>query len=174
MRHTKIQTIEGDITQMPADALITAINSGGLWFGGIDSAIQRVAGEMYHTQASQASPLQNLQTILAKGTGKHRGQFRDVVFVVDDLESPLNDVVYTGLDAASNERYQQVLVPTIRMGVMAGLREKTPQEAIGKMALGVRNFLDKYAQSTKLEDIKFVVYNNPNLANSMSAVLGKI
>lgn len=173
MRHTKINITEGDITQMPADALITAINSGGSWFGGIDGAIQRVAGNMYHSQAAQAAPLRDLQTIVVKGTS-HKGKFRDVIFVVDDLESPLNEVVYAGLGAASYQEYRSILVPTIRMGVMAGAREKTPQETIGKMALGVRDFLDKYADTTTLEDIKFVVYNNPILAESMSSVLGKI
>jgi len=170
----KIYTTEGDITQIPADALMTAINSGGLWFRGIDGAIQRVAGNMYHNQASQASPLRDLQTVVARGTGKHRGKFRDVVFVIDDLESSLNDVVYAGLEAASNEGYRHILVPTIRMGVMAGAREKTPQEAIMKMAHGVSGFLDKYAERTKLENIQFVVYNNPILAKDMSAVLDKI
>jgi O-acetyl-ADP-ribose deacetylase (regulator of RNase III) len=173
MRHTKICTAEGDITQMPADALITAINLDGEWFGGIDYAIKKVAGEMYHAQAGAAMPLCDLQTVIARGTGNHRGKFRDVVFVVDDLQSPLNRVVYTGLEAASNEGYQHILVPTIRMGVMAGAREKSPKEAIGKMALGVRNFIDKYAESTSLEEIKFVVYNNPILARSLSVVLDR-
>ena len=43
-----------------------------------------------------------------------------------------------------------------------------------KMARGVSDFLDKYAEKTKLENIQFVVYNNPTLAENMSAVLGKI
>ena len=122
MAKPKIYAVEGDITQIPADALMTAINSGGLWFGGIDGAIQRVAGNMYHNQASQAAPLNNLQTVVARGSGKHKGKFRDVVFVIDDLKSPLDKVVYAGLEAASNEGYTSLLVPTIRMGVMAGVR----------------------------------------------------
>ena len=171
MKNTRVYVTEGDITQIPADALMTAINSGGMWFGGIDGAIQRVAGDMYHNQASQAAPLKDLQTVVARGTGSHRGKFRDVVFVVDDLESPLNDIVYAGLETASNEGYQHILVPTIRMGVMAGAREKTPQEAVKKMAQGVNDFLDKYSKKTKLENIQFVVYNNPALAMDMSKVL---
>ena len=174
MSQTKIYTIEGDITQIPADAIITAINSQGLWFGGIDNAIQRVAGVMYHNQAARASPLENLQTIVAHGTEKHRGKFKDVVFVVDDLISQLNEVIYTGLESASNENYKQILVPTIRLGVMAGAREKTQDEALKKISLGVRNFLSDHSSKTKLEDIKFVVYNNPMLAESMSDVLGRI
>ncbi|MBS3093117.1 hypothetical protein J4456_00880 [Candidatus Pacearchaeota archaeon] len=174
MRHTKIYTAEGDITKIPADALITAINSGGMWYGGIDGAIQRVAGDLYHKQAKAAMPLRNLQTVVARGGARpdRKIGFRDVVFVVDDLESPLNEVIYTGLEAASE--YKSVTIPTIRLGVMQGIIEKTPQEAIARMADGVNDFLDKYAEITKLENIKFVVYNNPILAETMSSVLNKI
>ena len=176
MTNTKTYVTEGDITQIPADALITAINSGGMWFGGIDRAIQRVAGDLFHSQADAAMPLRTLQTVMTRGGARpdRKIGFRDVVFVVDDLESPLNDVIYTGLEAASNENYKHILVPTIRMGVMAGARERTPQEAVRKMACGVSDFLDKYAERTKLENIQFVVYNNPTLAENMSAVLGNI
>ena len=171
MRKPNVCVVEGDITQIPADALMTAINSGGMWFGGIDGAIQRVAGNLYHKQAAQAAPLRNLQTIIARGNRNHRGKFKDVVFIVDDLESPLDEVIYSGLEAANNEGYRYLLVPTIRMGVMAGVREKTPEEAVLKTALGVSDFIDEYSKRTKLEKISFVVYNNPSLARNISSAL---
>ena len=78
---------EGDITQMSADALVTAINSDGEWFGCIDGAIDRVAGSFYHAQARSAMPLHDLQTIVAKGNrGNHKGKFDTVIFVVDDFD----------------------------------------------------------------------------------------
>ena len=142
---------------------------------GIDGAIQRVAGNFYHSQAAKAMPLINLQTIVAKGNKyQHRGQFNNVVFVVDDLKSPLNKVVYTSLETASNEGYQHILVPTIRMGVMNGIVEKTPEEAISKMALGITEFLEKYAKKTRLTEIGLVVYNNPSLAQQLGNVLKEI
>ncbi len=128
MEKPKIYAVEGDITQIPADALMTAINSGGLWFGGIDGAIQRVAGDLYHSQVTQASSLRDLQTVVARGGARpdRKIGFRDVIFVVDDLESSLDKVVYAGLETANNEGYKSLLIPTIRMGVMAGVRE-TPE-----------------------------------------------
>ena len=102
---TELYVVLGDITQIPTDAIMTAINSGGLWFGGIDGAIQRVAGNHYHAQAAEAMPLSDLQTVVARGNAsKHMGKFNDVVFVVDDLESSLDKVVYTGLEAAHQEK----------------------------------------------------------------------
>lgn len=171
----RISVIEGDITKIPVDALMTAINSGGMWFGGIDGAIQRVAGNQYHAQASQASPLKNLQTIIARGGARpdRKIGFRDVIFVVDDLESPIDKVVYAGLETASLQGYSSLLIPTIRMGVMAGVRE-TPEQAIKGMAKGLKNFSEKYSESTKLEDIKVVVYNNADLAKDISDVLKRI
>lgn len=37
-----IQVVQGDITQISVDAIMTAINSGGMWFGGVDGAIQNL------------------------------------------------------------------------------------------------------------------------------------
>lgn len=167
MVNPKISVVNGDITKMKSDALVTAINSGGLWFGGIDSAIQRVVGNMYHAQAAAKMPLKNLQTVIAGGNGASRAAFRDVVFVVDDLQSPLNEVVYAGLQASNNEGYKMITVPTIRMGVMNGVVEKTPEEAIAKMTLGVHDFLNDYARKTSLENLNFVVYNDTRLARQL-------
>ena len=173
MAKPTISVVGGDITQIPADALMTAINSGGLWFGGIDRAIQKVAGNMYHSQVERAQPLRDLQTVVAKGTGPHRGKFKDVVFVIDDLESSLDRVIYFGLQTANRENYKYLLIPTIRMGVMAGVKE-TPEEAVIKMAGGLNEFVKRYSGGTNLENIKFVVYNNPSLVKDMSSVLSKI
>ncbi|MEK6914665.1 MAG: hypothetical protein AABW83_03370 [Nanoarchaeota archaeon] len=175
MAKPKIYVVEGDITQIPADALMTAINSLGMWFGGIDGAIQRVAGNLYHNQVLQATPLSDLQTVVARGGARpdRKIGFRDVVFVVDDLKSPLEKVVYAGLETANDEGYKSLLIPTIRMGVMAGDRE-TPKQAVRKLADGLSDFVSRYSGRTKLEDIKVVVYDNPDLAKNISSVLGKI
>lgn len=151
----------GDITQISTPAIMTAINSGGLWFGGVDGAIQRISGNHYHAQALAHMPLKDLDVVIAKGgKTKHSGKFKDVVFVVDDLESPLQNVVYTGLEAVHNESYNKVLIPSMRMGVMLGVVEKTPQEAVDRMNKGVRKFADKYGANTQLNNLTFVVYND--------------
>lgn len=173
MKKPRIYTVEGDITQLPSDALMTGINSGRIWDGGIDRAIQRVAGDMYHSQALRAPHLRDLQTVVAKKTGDHSGKFQDVVFVVDDLQSPLDKVVYAGLEAASDEGYKSLSVPSLRMGVMAGFVE-SPQQAIRRMADGLSRFVADHGAKTNLEDIRVVVYNNPSLAKSISPLLERI
>jgi O-acetyl-ADP-ribose deacetylase (regulator of RNase III) len=161
-RKVEIYATIGDITQIPTPAIMTAINSGGLWFGGVDGAIQRVAGEFYHEQAGNQMPLNNLDVVVAKGGSfSHRGKFKDVIFVVDDLRSPLDDVVYTGLEAAHKENYDKILIPAMRLGVMKGLVEKTPQETVKKIGIGIERFVDRYGTQTPLTNLTWVVYNDP-------------
>jgi O-acetyl-ADP-ribose deacetylase (regulator of RNase III) len=175
MGNTGLYVVGGDITQIPTDAIMTAINSGGLWFGGIDSAIQKVAGNHYHAQAGANMPLSDLQSLVAKGDkANHRGQFNDVVFVVDDLKSPLELIIYQGLETANQEGYHKLLLPAVRMGVMAGVVEKTSEEAILRIKNGINAFMGKYGKTTKLEDITFVIYGNTETAKKLSSGLKDI
>lgn len=170
----RVVVINGDIRYLKVDALITAINSGGVWAGGIDGVIARTAGAQYHKQAAAALPLEHGQTVHAKRQCQHAGEFRDVIFVIDDLQGPLRDIVYAGLEAANKAGLRHVSLPTIRMGVMLGQVEDGPKEAVLQMALGVWGFLGTYPDTT-LETITFVVYDNPTvrrlLTDSLAAAL---
>lgn len=158
----EVRVVLGDITQTPADAIITGINSAGAWFGGIDGAIQRVAGDLYHSQAENSMPLKNLGVVVAKRENvTHRGKFEDVIFVVDDLRNPVSDVVCAGLEAAHKQGYKSVSLPAIRMGVLAGKVERTPIETVQKIREGVEKFGRTYGANTSLKQITFVVYNDP-------------
>ncbi len=168
---TQVRTISGDISRVGSDALITAINSEGMWCGGIDSVINRAAGEAFHSQAAEAMPLTDGQTVVAKGNGHaHNGAFKNVVFVVDDLQQPLHQIVYNGLKAASDAGFAKVSLPTIRMGVMLGAVEKSIDEAVSEMATGVRMFLAANPR-TSLNDITFVVYNDQRTQSLLESVL---
>lgn len=166
---SKISVISGDIAQVKTDALITAINSDGMWFGGIDGVIQRAAGNLFHTQAA-AAPLTHGKTVVARGNKSNSGSFSNVVFVVDDLTGKLRDIVYNGLKAAREAGFASVSLPTIRMGVMLGAVEKSKREAVNEMARGVYQFLTEYPNGL---DITFVVYQDQEtqtlLKNEFSA-----
>jgi len=167
----KTTVVEGDISKVKANALITAINSGGMWYGGIDGVIQRAAGTLFHDQALKAMPLKNGDTVVATSKGQsHKGAFADVIFVVDDLVSELRYVVYNGLVAADEAGYKIVTLPTIRMGVMLGAVEATAQEAINEMVEGIKSFLRDFPQP-KLESITFVVYNDPTTKQMLEKTL---
>lgn len=166
-----IKIVSGDISRVAADVLITAINSGGMWFGGIDGVINRTAGNVFHSQASEAMPLSDGQTVVAKGEARvSRGEFKNVVFVVDDLQRPLREIVYNGLRAASDAGFAKISVPMIRMGVMLGAVEKSAEEAVSEMVSGVRRFLAEHPK-TSVESITFVVYNDGRTQSLLEGAL---
>lgn len=166
---TAIQVLSGDIARVHVDALITAINSGGMWAGGIDGVIFRSAGEIFHKQAGKAMPLKDGQTVVARSNGATKSGFKNVVFVVDDLKRPLREVIYAGLKAANDAKYMTVSLPTIRMGVMLGAVEKSVDEAVSEMGEGVRRFLADKPDSIK--QITFVVFNDPATQSQLEAKL---
>ena len=161
---TQIVIHDGDISQVPSDAMITAINSGGMWFGGIDGVIQRAAGTGFHQQASAAMPLKDGQTVVAKKRAAHRGAWGDVVFVIDDLQQPLNKIVRGALTAAGDAGYRTVSLPAIRTGVMLGAVEKNAQQAVAEIILGFRSYLDE-TPGTSIKEIRRVQeFNAPLVA----------
>ncbi len=157
-----VSVTSGDIGRVKSDAIITAINSSGMWFGGIDGVILRYASDIFHRQAVVALPLTQGQTVVAKGNDQNKASFANVVFVIDDLQGELSDVIFNGLMAASSSSFSEVTIPTIRMGVMLGAVEKTPAEAIAQMIEGVRRFIASHGSTTSLTKIVFVVYNDQN------------
>lgn len=167
MANVQVTVKRGDITEIPADMLITAINSDGAWFGGIDDAIQRVAGPMFHNQAA-AVRLRDGDTVLAKANGSHGGAFRDVVFVVDDLRRPLSQIVEASLKAADEAGATSVTLPALRTGVMAGEYE-SPLQAIAQAGIGVRKFVG--ARPAHIRRITFVIYNDPASERALRSTL---
>src|SRR3989338_10399360 len=139
----RIVRISGDITSVNSDAIITAINSGRLWFGGIDGAIQRVAGNIYHNQAIKEE-LSDLKVIVARGDrNNHKGKFDNVVFVVDDLRSELRGVIARGLEEADAAGFKNVTIPAIRTGVMLGAVEKSLEQVVDEYMKGIRRYVNR-------------------------------
>ena len=172
MSKVSVSVVSGDVSRVKADALVTAIHSGGRWFGGIDGVINRAAGNLFHSQAAKAMPLTDGQTVVARSNGHaHDGAFANVVFVIDDLQRPLHEIIHNGLKAASDAGFRSVSLPTIRMGVMLEVVEKSVGEAVKEMAKGVKKFLAADS-STKLESITFVVYNDKKTQSLLQSVLG--
>lgn len=158
-----VSVTSGDIGRVKSDAIITAVNSGGMWYGGIDGVIQRYAGDIFHRQAAEALPLTQGQTVVAKGNIKSQASFANVVFVIDDLQGKLSDVIFNGLMAASSSSFAEVTIPTIRMGVMLGVVEKTPAEAVDQMIEAVRRFAAQHGSTTSIKKITFVVFNGQHI-----------
>jgi O-acetyl-ADP-ribose deacetylase (regulator of RNase III) len=160
----------GDITRVPVDGLITGINSKGAWGGGIDRVIAGVAGNQYHRSALWLIGKEECDTLVVKGQHPHGGAFRRVVFVVDDLQKPLHEILSAALDAADNGGLASVTVPAMRLGVMMGLGGP-PEEKIADMAKAARDF-QKRARNVK--SVTFVIYGDPVTAEALQQELARI
>jgi len=167
-----VRVRDADITSVRVDALITAINSAGLWFGGIDGAIRRVAGNMFHGQLASYQPLEENQTVYAPAATTHEGLFGGVIFVVDDLLQPLHKVILAGLRCAEQERLNAVSIPALRTGVMAGAYEKTAEAALDQMMEAIRIFSDLEPACVRRIDV--VTFNDPQSELYLSKRLQEI
>ena len=158
------QVVSGDITDFKCDALITAVNGGGLWYGGIDGALRRKAGDFFHDQARPLIGENDGSAIVTHGNGKT--PFGKVVFVCDNLAKPLSDIIYSGLVAARESGAETVSIPAIRTGVMLGQVEKTLDEVSEQYRLGI----DRFQKEGNYLDISFVVYDNPELQEKLALI----
>jgi O-acetyl-ADP-ribose deacetylase (regulator of RNase III) len=154
---TRINLINGDIVDVKAQVLITAINPTGWWDGAIDNVIMKAAGGMFHGQAQQELPLHDGQLIYARQTGPHQGAFDDVLFVVDNLKIKAYSVVTNVLRAAAYREIKTVSLTPLRTGNMADKAEPR-SEALSMFALAVRDFVDD--ETLSLDEINVVVYHN--------------
>lgn len=166
----KTNVISGNLATITADGLITAVNSGGMWFGGIDRVIQSVAGGLFHNQLSQKE-LADSEAHFITGNNTNKGAFKNVVFVIDDLKLKLHRIVLAGLKEAEKNQLSTVSLPTIRMGVMLGVVEKTQEEALEEMARAIRLF--KASNPSFVKTITFVVYQNQELETQLKKVLAE-
>jgi O-acetyl-ADP-ribose deacetylase (regulator of RNase III) len=152
-----VQVRAGDITMVTSDALLTAVNSGRTWAGRIDGAIRRSAGNMFHGQLGAYS-LEDGMAIYAPSTSLHEGLFRSVIFVIDDLRRPLHDIILAGLRCAEREGLAIVTIPVLRTGTMAGLYERTQEEAYDQLVDAIQSF--KELRPIRVHRIQVVVFNN--------------
>ena len=160
-----INVLDGDIMHVPADAIITAINSGGMWFGGIDGLLMSAAGNQFHDQAADALARdRHTQTVIATSRRPHLGFFDRVVFVIDDLEEPLNVVVRRGLNAASVAGIKRVAMPLIRFGVMAEVGG-TRQSKVHDIAMAIQGQTTDV--TNRLESLTVAVYGDLELSTML-------
>jgi O-acetyl-ADP-ribose deacetylase (regulator of RNase III) len=166
-----VSVVSGDIVQSGTDAIITAVNPGGMWFGGVDGAIQRTpGGAQFYSQLAQQSDLVDGQAVVARGTGE--GPIKNVVFAVDDLQQPLKNIITNALVAADKAGFKSVSIPAMRMGLMKGTVEVDGPATVDQMVRGVQEFMNQGPQSIK--KINFVVYNAPALKAALQQDIMKL
>lgn len=161
MNFVSTSVLRGDITYIPCNALITGINSSGYWYGGIDKAIQRKAGSYFHDQMANFRPWTNLKAVTV--FSNYFFSFKSVIFVIDDLETPLREVVFSGLKEANRNKFETVNIPVMRSGVVFGIVEKTKQEVADQIQKGLEDFYGTI-HNPFVKQVNLVVYNDEEMA----------
>lgn len=160
----KVNVVSGDISKVKSDSMITAINSSGMWFGGIDGVIRRTRGNIFHSSLAMKNELKEGVAYFIPGTSTH-DSFENVIFVIDNLKLKLHEIIFSGLECAEKNEQEKVTLPTIRMGVMLGVVEKSEDEAIDEMVKGVEMF--KKPTPLFVKEIEFVVYGNNEVVDKL-------
>lgn len=167
-----VNIVDGNIVLFNSEALITTINSGGLWFGGVDGAICSVAGKLFHQKAGNLiGSLHDKMTIFAQGNGSTK--FKNVIFVIDNLISPISEIIKVALDEAEFQGLNEVSIPTIRLGVMKGVVEKNEIDWLNGFNDGILNFL-KSRKTENLKKLSLVVYDDFNFVDNAKSYFSLI
>lgn len=159
----KIQIVEGDITQMKADALVTFANPLGHWHGGVDNALKRRFGTGFHDELEKARVAGRFTNGKACFVAGSSSPFKGVLFVCDDLDSPLDlyVLVETALKKAAEIGAKEVVVPVFRTGYAFDYFE---MEAIERELIGILKTVSFNGTIT------IVVYRDPDQANRLRAL----
>lgn len=170
-----VRVVKGDLMKTRVKALVTAINSGGpmYWNGKIDRVMINTAGPGYHQQLNaKLGQFGDLKTVVA--TGKRylgRNAFDNVIFVGDNLKSPLDRVVCSGLECANRKGYSSVSMPAMRMGVMRGAVERTTQETMDRMVQGIKSYATSAGAAGKVKEVTIVVHSSQDTINALNSAL---
>lgn len=164
----KITVQSGNIGVMPADALITTVNSGGLWAGAIDNIISRYTSNNPHSILK--NNLSRMQDCNAISVPAEDSDFKHVVFVIDDLIHDLWVPLYNALDVAEFAEHKVVTIPLIRHGVMLGVKEKNDDEYVAQFVKGIREWITDN-DNPYLKEIIIVVYRDIHIKDLLEKEL---
>lgn len=152
--------MQGKLTSVPVNAIVTLINPAKVWTDRIDQEIRKIAGSQFHMVPEfllGQSGLADKQVVVAKGKGSHPGEFENVVFVVDESVSMLHELVFAALMEAKNQQYTSIAIPLLRAGIMRDRVEKTTAATIAQTLLAIKTFQDRTQSRMQ---IHIVIDNN--------------
>jgi O-acetyl-ADP-ribose deacetylase (regulator of RNase III) len=166
-----LRLVQGDITQAPAEALVTAANSGLRGGGGVDGAIHRAAGPEL---IGELWGLGECPPGEARITGAGRLPARHIIHAVgpiwdggDQGEPELLASAYrSALALAEAHGVRTIAFPSISTGAYG-----YPEPEAARIAL--RTVLDHLRGGTGLIEVTFVLFTPQTLA-SYEAALGEV
>ncbi|HEX2900393.1 MAG TPA: O-acetyl-ADP-ribose deacetylase [Bacteroidia bacterium] len=160
----RITVVQGDITEIPSDAIVNAANTSLLGGGGVDGAIHRAGG---------AAILEDCKAIRARQGGCKVGEAvittagklpsKHVIHTVGPVwngggngeEALLSNAYTNSLELAMRHGLKSVSFPNISTGIY-----KFPKPKAASIAVqAVKKFLDAYQG---IEQVVFVCFDSEN------------
>ena len=148
-----ISIVQGDITEIKADALVNAANNE-LWMGlGVAGALKRKGGKEIETEAMSKGPIkpgEAIETTAGKLEAKyviHAAGMRSDGYITKEI---LENSILNSLKIAEKLELRSIAFPAIGTGV-AGFPEA---ECAKIMAEVILNFKSNY-----LQEVKIVLYS---------------
>ena len=165
---TTLRLVQGDIAQAPAEALVTAANSGLRGGGGVDGAIHRAAGPEL---IGELWGLGECPTGEARITGAGRLAARYIIHAVgpiwdggDKGEAELLASAYrASLALAEEHGVRSIAFPSISTGAYG-----YPEAEAARIAL--RTVLDHLRGGSNLREVTFVLFTGDTLATYQGAL----
>lgn len=170
-----IAIVEGDITKIDADAIMTTIKSfPDQWFSGIDNAIKGVGGELFYDYLKEELPLREHQVVFVRGSRHaHPGRlFDSVVFVVDDGALDNAIVMEKALDRADLYGLTRVLAPLFGISFIKQTDEERLIAIAEETFMGILTHFAKKPSTVK--EITFVFNNAKEKMMIVKKVLEKL
>lgn len=131
---------DGDLTIKRSVNSIVCPFSNEKYDGMISRLIKERAQDIYFPFLERGSPLKNLQTMVLEDRGlPHMCKFHRVIFIKDELKTPVESVVYASLVAGQNS--DSISLPLFRSGSHRGVYEKSNEELAFGIAVGLDDFL---------------------------------
>ncbi len=166
-REVQVRLVENkSVCEVESEALITAVDSNGIWCGQVDLAIRKSVGDYYHqcllghvTQKSSRPMFVDGQVVEVFGDDNHKGVFNNIIFVIDDTKIPLSEIIFAGLKKANLSNYKVVSMSCIRAGESFGRKEKSLKEMAHQVYEGIRQFLN-YTDCINLKRLLITTYDN--------------
>lgn len=156
-----IQLLQGDITRIPADAIVNAANSALRGGGGVDGAIHRAGGPAILAECRQIGHCPTGSAVITTA-GKLPARF--VIHAVgpvwhggnNEEDELLASAYRTSLQLALNKGLKRVSFPNISTGVYGFPKERAARIAAG----AVREFLLEHRDM----EVVFVCFDDDNYA----------
>lgn len=156
-----IELVEGDITKLRADALVTAANSGLRGGGGVDGAIHRAAGPRLLEACRAIGGCPTGSAVITPAFDLEAGGARHIIHAVGPIwnggtkgeEALLRGAYRTSLEVAAKAGCASVAFPSISTGVYGYPIALAAPVAISEVAA----FLNA---STAMERVIFALFGN--------------